>query len=317
MNALFEDNQGFALVLTILIVSLIVALTLQFNSAMRSDLNEAANLRDGIKVASIAKSGIEYACAVLSEDDPTVDSRLEDWADSELLSSNATAMFEEGSFQIRIHDNSKKIQVNRVLEDEKYEVLLRRFLSLEEFGLYSEEVSNIIDAIKDWIDHDDEITRFGAENSYYQGLEKPYACKNASLESLEELLLVKGITWELFYGTKEKPGISDYLTIYGDGKVNINTAEALVLRSLSDQIDQEMVEEMVAYRENEENDIKDPKWYKNVPGMSDILMNDLETTSSTFFEIESVGVKESMSRRITCTVERKEGSLRIVSWRIE
>ena len=73
MNRLLKDDGGFALVLTILIVSLIVTLTLQFNSSMRSDLCEADNLKVGIKLACIARSGFNYACAVLSEDDPSVD----------------------------------------------------------------------------------------------------------------------------------------------------------------------------------------------------------------------------------------------------
>ena len=317
MNRLLKDEGGFALVLTILIVSLIVTLTLQFNTSMRSDLYEASNLKVGIKLACIARSGFNYACAVLSEDDPSVDFLREDWADQKLLSSNSSTLFEEGSFEVWIMDHSGRIPVNKITEGEKYESLLKRFLGLEEFGLDSEDVSNLVDAITDWIDPDSEVTKFGAENGYYQSLTKPYACKNAPLDCLEELLLVKGITRGLFYGTKERPGIADYLTIYGEGKININTAHPLVLRSLSDLINQEMVEEMVAYREDEENDLKNPSWYKNVPGMSDVSMDDLETTSSMHFKIESEGVKETMSKRVTATVERKEGSLQVLAWKIE
>jgi general secretion pathway protein K len=317
MNRLLKDDGGFALVLTILIVSLIVTLTLQFNSSMRSDLYEADNLKVGIKLACIARSGFNYACAVLSEDDPSVDFLREEWADQKLLASNSPTMFEEGSFEVRILDHSGKIPVNHITEGEKYEALLKRFLGLEEFGLDSEEISNLIDTIKDWIDADNEVTKFGAENGYYQALDKPYACKNAPLDSLEEMLLVKGITKELFYGTKEKPGISDYLTIYSNGYININTAHPLVLRSLSDQIDQEMVEEMVAYRLDEKNDLLDPKWYLNVPGMSDVNMDDLETTSSMHFKIESEGIKDTMSKRVIATVERKEGTLKVLAWKVE
>ena len=317
MNRFCKDDKGFALILTILVISLIVALTLQFNTSMRSDLYEADNLKVGIKLACIARSGFNYACAVLSEDDPSVDSLREEWADQKLLSSNSPTMFEEGSFEVRIMDHSGKIPVNKITEGEKYEALLKRFLGLEEFGLDSEEVSNLIDAIKDWIDADNEVTKFGAENGYYQALDRPYSCKNAPLDSLEELLFVKGITRELFYGTKEKPGISEYVTIYSNGYININTAHPLVLKSVSDQIDQEMVEEMVAYREDEKNDLKGPKWYKNVPGMSDVNMDDLETTSSIHFKIESQGLKETMRKRVTATVERKEGTLQVLAWKIE
>jgi len=317
MNRLIKDDSGFALILTILIISLIVAITLQFNTSMRSDLYDAASLKEGIKLTCIAKSGFSYACAVLSEDDPAVDSLREGWADQKLLSSNSATMFEDGRFEVRIIDHSGKIPVNSIVVGEKFEALLTRFLSLEEFGLGSEDVGNLVDAIKDWVDPDDEITKFGAENGYYQAFDRPYSCKNAPLDSVEELLFVKGITKELFYGTREKPGISGYLTVYGNGRININTADPLVLRSLSDQIDQEMVEDMVAYREDEKSDLNDPAWYKNVPGMSHVSMNALQTTSSTCFKIESEGHKETMSKRVTGTVERKEGTVKVLAWKIE
>jgi general secretion pathway protein K len=317
MNRLIKDDSGFALILTILIISLIVAITLQFNTSMRSDMVDAASMKEGIELTCIAKSGFSYACAVLSEDDPTVDSLHEDWADQKLLSSNSATLFENGRFEVQIIDFSGKIPVNSLVKEEKFKAVLTRFLSLEEFGLGSEDVGNIVDTIKDWVDPDDEITKFGAENGYYQGLDRPYSCKNAPLDSVEELLFVKGITKELFYGTREKPGISGYLTVYGNGKININTADPLVLRSLSDQIDQEMVEEMVAYREDEKNDLNNPAWYKNVPGMSHVSMNDLQTTSSTCFKIESKGFKENMSKRVTGAVERKEGTVKVLAWKIE
>jgi len=119
------------------------------------------------------------------------------------------------------------------------------------------------------------------------------------------------------YGSGEKQGIAQYLSTQGDGKININTADILILRSLSDEIDQERAEDMVAYRENEDNDLLDPKWYKNVPGMTDVNIPDsLITTSSTYFKITSEGFKGSMRKKIEATVERKEKTLQILSWKV-
>ena len=192
------------------------------------------------------------------------------------------------------------------------------FLKNEQFGLETEEVENFLDAIKDWIDPDNEVTGFGAETSYYEALAEPYSCKNAPLEFLEELLFVRGITRELFYGTENNPGISSYLTTHGDGKININTADPLVLKALSDQVDQGMVEAMIAYRTDEENDLKDHGWYKKVPEMDDITFDsDLVTTLSTYFEIKSEGLRDTMSKRVTGMVERSEGALSILWWKTE
>jgi len=325
MRSLLKDNGGFALILTILIVSLIVALTLQFNVSMHSDLNAAANLRDAIRLGAIAKSGVNLACAVLFKDDleTDFDSLIETWANSKTLSSQSASMFEGGRFEVEILDNSGKIQINQLVDqgggyNPKQQDLLARFLGSAEFGLDAEQVGNLVDAIKDWIDPDNEVTGFGEESSYYKELEKPYSCRNGPLEYLEELLLIKGVTKELFYGTREKPGISHYLSTYGDGRININTADPLVLRSLSEQMDGGMVEEMVSYRVDEKNDLRAPTWYQKVPGMSHITFDlDLLTTSSTYFEIRSVGIKEAMSKRVKAMVERKEGTIKILSWQLE
>jgi len=317
------NNRGIALILTILIVSLVVSLTLQFNTSMRSSLYAAANLSDGIKLGCIARSGFNGALAVLYADGSSgvVDSLRDDWAYIRAYSEVSASMFEDGSFLVDVTDLSGRIQINRLVNDQgdyndTQRNILLRLLGFPEFGLDADEAENLVDAIKDWIDEDNEVTRFGAEDAYYLTLEDPYPCKNGPLESLEELLLVRGMTGELFYGAEEAPGISHYVSAYGEGKININTAELLVLQALSDRIDEELAEEMVAYRMDEDNDIADPNWYKEVPGMGDITISgDLITTSSTHFKIVSEGVKDALRKQITGIVERKDQKLTILSWK--
>ena len=321
-----KDNSGVALILTIMIISLIVGLTLQFNSAMRSELHAAVNLRDGIWLGCVARSGFDYAQAVLYEDalqERPYDSLQEPWADAKALSLVAASMFEEGSIEVRIEDHSGRIQINRLVDqkgeyNERQKELVTRLLSLGPFGLEAEEAGNIIDAIKDWIDADNEVTVFGAESAYYKALERPHPCRNGPLESLEELLFVRGITRDLFYGTKRGPGISRYLSVYGDGRININTADPLVLMTLSPLLDEKMVEEMAAYRDDKKRDLSLPTWYKSVPGMSsEVSIDNIITTSSRHFEIRAEGVKGAMRKRVSGLVERKEGTLKILSWKME
>lgn len=320
-----SNNRGFALILTVLITSLIVALTLKFNKSMRSELETAASLRDGIAMGCIAESGFNCAIAVLAEDafKNNYDSLREAWAYSGTVSHNSSFMFEEGRFALEILDLSGRIQINQLVDksgnyNPKQKEVLTRFLNSEQFGLDPEDVADLVDAIKDWIDPDNEITGFGAEDTYYQALERPYSCRNAPFLFLEDLFYVRGITRGLYYGTKEKPGISFYLAVQGDGKININTADPLVLRCLSDEIDHEMVEGMVEYRGDEDINLEDPKWYKNVSGMSHIIIDDdLVTTSSSYFKIISMGIKAHMSKQISGIVERKGGAVKILSWKKE
>ncbi|MBN1832927.1 MAG: type II secretion system minor pseudopilin GspK [Deltaproteobacteria bacterium] len=328
-----RNSGGFAILLTLLIFTLLVTVTFQFNTSMTSELYAAANLRDNARLGSIAKSGFHYAIAVLFEDanaENEFDSLHEAWANFRALSANSSSMYEDGRFEVRIVDHSGRIQINQLLKapevmGEEYiynmtqKDLLTRFLRSEEFDLDEETVDDLVDALKDWMDPDHEVTGFGAENSYYQTLDKPYACKNGPVDSLEELLLVRGISRELFYGTDEMPGIASYLTTQGnDGKININTAHPLVLSALSEHLDQEMVEEMIAYREDEDNDLSSISWYKGVRGMSsEVSIDHLVSTSSHVFEIRSTGIMETMSKRVEGLVERKEGAIRIVSWKSE
>jgi len=145
------DNRGMALILTILVVALIVVLTLEFNTSMRSDLFAAVNLSDGIKLTCIAKSGFHGARAVLHADriEGNVDTLLELWAQSGLLSESAAGLFDEGKVYVEITDLSGRIQINQLIEkDGTYNTLqkdlLLRFLNLPEFGLDSQEAENIV-----------------------------------------------------------------------------------------------------------------------------------------------------------------------------
>lgn len=329
MEKNLNNSKGFALLLTLLIITLIVTATLQFNASMNSELHAAANLQDGAKLGCIAGSGFHYALAVLFEDaisESPSDSLREDWADSNALSAYSATLFEDGRLAVRIIDLSGRIQINNLVQqggekpgqyNELQKSLLKRFLMLEEFDLDEATVHDMLDALKDWMDPD-EWTEYGAESSYYLTLERPYACKNRPLDFLEELLLVRGITRELFYGTDDRPGISDYLTTRGDGKININTADALVLRALSEDMDEELADDMIAYREDEDHELNSVSWYDSVPTMTGITIEDsIITTSSSHFEIRSEGIKEAMSKRVKGFVEKKKDGVKILSWRLE
>jgi general secretion pathway protein K len=99
----------------------------------------------------------------------------------------------------------------------------------------------VVDSILDWRDPDDFYRVNGAENDYYQSLREPYHCKNGNLDSIEELLLVRGVTPDLFYGKKgvkkgeeelkvSQIGLKDIFSIYSLGEqVDINSATPLVL----------------------------------------------------------------------------------------
>jgi len=319
-----KNQKGFALILTLLMISMMVVVTLQFNRAVWSGLYGSSNLKEAGRLRLVARSGFECALVVLSEDasQNKVDSLREPWAQSRELSLQSTALFEKGHFMVEISDLSGKIQINQLVDDKgdwrpAQRDLFKRFLLSKSFGLDPDNVLNLMDFIKDWLDPDEEITRFGAESGYYQGLEPPYACGNGPLQSLDRLTLIKGMSEELVFGTSEKQGIMPHLSLYGDGKININTAGPLVLQALSPEMTEDMVKDMIDYRKDPTNDLTDPKWYRRVSGMDHIVFDDnLVTTSSHYFEIKSTGILEKMEQQLSVSVYREPGRpIQILQWK--
>ncbi len=305
-----KNEQGVALIITLLCITLIIAVTVQFNMAMRSDIDSTANFKNRIQLSHAARSGFDYALSVLYEDalaSPQVDSILETWADPELLNADAVAAYEVANFQVAIYDHSGKISVNSLLDqagipDENQRQILTRLFVSQMTELENQEVDDLINAIIDWIDENDLTTGFGdTEDSYYQGLDNPYSCRNGKLETLEELLLIKGMTPEVF------DKVSGFLTVHGDGNININTAAAPVLAALDELMTDELAANMVAYREEiKDHNLEDPNWYQNVPGIDPNIITFKNTaTVSTHFEIMSAGSIGKMKKIIHGTVLRE------------
>jgi general secretion pathway protein K len=223
-----------------------------------------------------------------------------------------------------IEDEGGKIPINRLITGNVYNTqiheLLLRLLTGPHFRLSQKRAEELSDAIKDWIDADDEVTGDGAEGGYYAGLDRPYTAKNASLDCIEELLMVKGVTRELFYGTAETAGLAQCLTVPGDGMININTAPKAVVRALSAEMTDEAVNLLDLYRRDEKNNLADPAWYSRVPGTTGLnIPTGLMSIRSDFFRITAIGLQGKMMERITGIVRRETGgrTVKLLSWRVE
>jgi len=122
-------------------------------------------------------------------------------------------------------------------------------------GVDAGQISVVSDSIQDWVQGGDTPRIAGAKNEYYLGLDPPYNCKEAPMDDLSELLLVKGI-WdhpEIYWGgaatnhpgpsfqhhlgfgnAGEVPnypfGLVDVFTPFSSGYININTADRNVLQ---------------------------------------------------------------------------------------
>lgn len=330
-----------ALLITISLISILAIITLQFAKNMRQEYIVSASLKNSVRLGEVAKSGVNIAkeLLVLDLEDNTFDSLFDPWA--LLAEEEFTDLFPLGTLSVDVQDEGGKFQVNAMVirkregykaenkaddkqqqDQERYvRNILWRLLQAEPFLLEDGDARKIIDALIDWIDSGDGDgeEEYGAEDSYYQSLDPPYSCKNGPIESIEELLLVKGITKELLYGTEEKPPLAPLLTtVHDTGKLNINTADALLLQALAVGIDKTTSENMIEFREDEANktQLENSNWYKNVPSFpGDIELSKKQiSTRSNFFTIKAAAQFNSQQKIITTTVERTDEQIKVLRW---
>ena len=323
MKKTLLNNRGIALITVILIIVILVAVVIELNRSSRADIYDAANTSDGIKLTYIAKSGFYAATVLLANSKNDYDTLRDDWARMDQISMQSNTLFPEGYFVARMEDESGKIPLNKLVAGEEYnpeiKEILVRLLEQPEFGLDQRKISEIVDSIKDWIDSDDNTTDLGAESAYYSSLDGPYKAKNAPFDCIEELLMVKGVTKEIFYGTKEKPSLAQYVTADGDGVININTAPKMVLRSLSAGITPELADGIDEYRRKDDSVLSNTTWFLDMAGVTGEQkqkLSNLITFKSNYFKIISVGKMNNMTKTISGVVQRTDQkSVKIIKWR--
>ncbi len=117
-------------------------------------------------------------------------------------------------------DEESKINLN------KTDVQTLTNLLINVLSLNDEDAAKLAQALLDWRQYgESEITGFFSDD-YYSNLQYPYPKKSADYETLDEILLVKGMNKQMY------DKLINFVTIYGDGAVNINTASKEVLEAL-------------------------------------------------------------------------------------
>lgn len=315
-----RSERGMALLITIMTVALLTAVTLQYHKTTWDKYLASRNYMAGTQLTAIADSGIEIALAVLQNDAAgEVDTLHDSWA---VLAKEPFAdLFPTGTLKLRIDDLSGRLPINNLVQrtgsrqgqvDQAIAKVLTNLLLSGAFPEVEDETAakGIVDAIVDWIDEDDRESDNGAENSYYESLSKPYSCKNKPLDYIEELLLVRGITPALLFGAGKNVGLAEFLTVYAtdDGKINLNTAAPLLIKSLEPLIDDNEIEELDEFRKAKENEeqLANVRWYRNIKGWpGDIVLNEnMLTTKSTFFQVTATGTFDTLSRRVMANIAR-------------
>jgi type II secretory pathway component PulK len=239
-----KPRPGYVLIVVLLVVVILSLSAYRFTESMQGDFTVAVRATESGQVRVYARSGVAYAMGVLA--DPATRSSIlgSDPSDVPALGGMAVGADERnggGRFSIyTIADSGSGAGEGRYIPrpgvtDESGKLNLNSMFALDDTGqaLYDALLTlpnmtpEVADSIVDWIDPDSEPRDAGAESDSYAGL--GYQCKNGPLQSLEELLLVRGVTPQLLYGTDRNNngrmdpsevgdfsrGWADWLTVYG------------------------------------------------------------------------------------------------------
>jgi general secretion pathway protein K len=291
-------QRGFALLAVLLVMALVGVLGAEFAYSMRLEASAVRAYKGAVIAGHLAEAAVEQAIREISGNTAFV-ARGEGRCDLVFYDQNRAPVkalprlnvpLGGGQFSYCIMDEEARVNVNLAPVDRMERLLVA-------LGVERQDRDVIMDSIQDWRDANEEHRVNGAESDYYLKLEVPYKSKNGNLDSVNELLQIKGVTPVIFYGTEGKAGLVDVLTVRAAGQVNINTAGSEVLRA--HKLSEADISEVMQAR----RDIPYPQAPAKLAGLG------LGGTTRTFrVEAEGIVDGEVRARLTTVIWKRQEGA---------
>ena len=213
-----SSRREGALLLIVLVTVVILSLSAYTFTTLMQTEEEATRLMTlRLQTKYLADSGLDYTRMFLANTDATILENGGRWNNEERFSGIPVAAEVDGGGRIGyfsvvtydidsdgsaagsrfgLIDESSKINLNTLV----FSDVLQEGVAREILMNLPEMTEAIADSILDWLDSDDEPRDFGVETDFYQGLSPAYAAKNGPMDSLDELLLIPGVTPQLLFG---------------------------------------------------------------------------------------------------------------------
>jgi general secretion pathway protein K len=306
-TVLRHRRDGFILIVVLGAVLTLSALLFGFTQTTRTSLSKADSFYRTEQAWNGAWGGLQMALALIRD----VNALSADPQSAKLLTAENTFSLGDAKCSVVIAEENGLLNVNRLKgadgqpDRQRIDQFLRLLDALNRQRKDLPPIGyGIVPAIIDWVDSDDELTHLtfvqhdntGAENDYYQMRTPPYPCRNGPMDTLDELLWVKGMTPECF------GRLRPFLTCVGDGRIDINAAPKLVIQSLSEQMDAAMAEMIVQQRKLKP--FRTVAELRRVPGMTDNVCRNLQSLTivspaECFYRVQSRGSVQDHR----CTIE--------------
>jgi len=253
-----KSDRAFAVIVALIAVTVLTMMAGMFAIAMKTETRLAANTNNDEEFYWIGRGGIERACWWLAlEGKQPYSSKQQYWAggpgdgpetNSPLASESLSGyQIGGGTVSLTMVEQESKININTADGN-----LIQHVLTAQ--GADASAITVVSDSVLDWVDNDDATRPAGAESDYYVGLTPSYNAKNAPIDNLDELELIKGVTRDMYTGGSstaagaafphhqlgfghapgQEPiyafGLKDVFTPYSNGKINLLTADDNVLQ---------------------------------------------------------------------------------------
>jgi general secretion pathway protein K len=324
----FYPQRGVALIIVLWVMMVLSLLITGFAFRMHVETQVASFGRKELKAEMLARSGIEIARMqlILDQSSPTnsgFDALNQEWATNEEL--YVDHALGEGKFNVTVIDEESKLPINKLTQEQ-----LKRLTDV--LGLDPLDGDVIVDSILDWIDQDDLHRLNGAESDYYESLSPSYSCKDGPLDRVEELLLIRDVTKEIYSGRPAEedepaqPGLGDLVTTLSTGQVNVNTATPPVLQALLG-LDESQVSVIINRRDGGDGvpGTDDDQPFHSVgefvaqlgalPAAVQQQLGQLLTVESTYFTVKSTGEVGGVKRTVIAVLQRQGTEVRTVTWK--
>jgi len=273
-----RDQRGSALIITLLLVTILVSMVVNFVYEVHIDSSSLSNWSNAQRASITARSGQALGSRYLDEinDDTYTNERVIELPVDQKQGAGT-------ELKVMIEDENSKFNVNSIIY-ENGTTDQDTLSSLKKLLDYLNINPDIALLIADWIDPDSEPRMPYSEDT----------AKDTFLWSVDELILVQGIDRDTF----EK--IVPYITVSEQWgrKININTAEIPVLVSLHKDMTETLAKRIIEYREN--SPFEEWSHVQRVSGMRTIgqeLSGKVES-KSTEFRITSTATVDGITRII-------------------
>lgn len=237
-------QRGVALITVLLVVAIVTVISAAMVARQQLSIRATSNQLQARQAWHYALGGEALAQAILARDlkggEPgaaAIDHLLEPWAQP-----LPAFDIDQGEILVRIEDLAGRFNLNDLLRDQQpnpaaVEQFRRLLLRLQISAPYAER-------LLDWIDPDQQPSgELGAEDNAYLGLDTPYRSAGRRLHDLSELRLLLDMREEDFQR------LAPYVVALPPNvPLNVNTASAMVLSSLSDNLSLGAAESLVELR---------------------------------------------------------------------